>query len=142
MSNVKTSADQCGNACDRTSGCTHFSWTDYNSGTCWLKSYPSISKADAIQSNVPSIICGFANLKVNNKKSIELWKSEPNNGLFLSRLSDLTFTQSTSGGTNYNINVNDGVKYQQMDGFGPGQNVTGKSTCKNGSLLRRNTGQN
>jgi O-glycosyl hydrolase len=53
-----------------------------------------------------------------NSQRIELWKSEPRNGVFLSRSADLTFTQSSSGGNFYNINVNDGPKYQQMDGFG------------------------
>lgn len=48
----------CGGICGRTSGCTHFTWTSYNSGTCWLKS-GSVLKADAFRNNDASSVCGI-----------------------------------------------------------------------------------
>jgi exo-beta-1,3-glucanase (GH17 family) len=60
LTNAKTSGEQCGDTCDQNPQCTHFSWTNYNDGTCWLKSGP-VSKSDAIESNDKSIVCGFAN---------------------------------------------------------------------------------
>lgn len=31
---------QCGPTCGQTTGCTHFTWTGYNGGTCWMKNNP------------------------------------------------------------------------------------------------------
>jgi hypothetical protein len=60
LTNVQTSGEQCGNTCDANSQCTHFTWTNFNGGTCWLKS-GQVSKSDAFQANDPSSVCGFAN---------------------------------------------------------------------------------
>jgi hypothetical protein len=60
LTNVQTSIDQCGNACDSNWQCTHFTWTNYNGGTCWLKN-GQVSQVNAFQSNDPSTVCGFAN---------------------------------------------------------------------------------
>ena len=57
LSNVQTSADQCGPKCSTTPACTHFTWTQYNGGTCWMKQ-GQISKSDAIQTNDPTMVCG------------------------------------------------------------------------------------
>lgn len=53
-----------------------------------------------------------------NSMRIELWISQPANNVFLARSSDLTFSSTPSAPTTYTINVNEGVKYQQIDGFG------------------------
>lgn len=51
-------------------------------------------------------------------QSIELWRSEPRNNVWLRRESDLMFTQIPSGSVPYTINIVDSTRYQQMDGFG------------------------
>lgn len=40
MSNVQVPGEQCGGVCLSTSGCTHFTWTSWNGGTCFLKQGP------------------------------------------------------------------------------------------------------
>ena len=56
--------ETCGNACKAKSGCTRFAWTNYNGGTCWLKSGPANGDG-AIQNGDPSSMCGY--LTSNNK---------------------------------------------------------------------------
>lgn len=50
--------DQCSNTCQRTSGCTHFVWTTYNGGTCWMKQ-GGASKSEAIYKGEPGAVCGI-----------------------------------------------------------------------------------
>lgn len=50
--------DQCGGKCAATQGCTHFTWTTYNGGTCWKK-YGSVTKSNAIAASDNSMICGI-----------------------------------------------------------------------------------
>jgi hypothetical protein len=47
LTNVQVSGANCGGTCAQTSGCTHFTWTQYNGGTCWMK-YGSISQYDGV----------------------------------------------------------------------------------------------
>jgi hypothetical protein len=35
LSSVSGQGADCGRLCVQTQGCTHFSWTSWNSGTCW-----------------------------------------------------------------------------------------------------------
>lgn len=35
--NPTTTVDNCGKDYSTTAGCTHYVWTDFNGGTCWLK---------------------------------------------------------------------------------------------------------
>lgn len=37
--------------------CTHFTWTDYDGGTCWMKKN-TVSKSDAFDSTDKSAVCG------------------------------------------------------------------------------------
>ena len=37
IGNQQTSSANCGPACLQRNGCTRFTWTNYNGGTCWLK---------------------------------------------------------------------------------------------------------
>ena len=57
LSNVLTSSDRCGPICRSTSGCTHFTWTNYLGGTCWMKK-GTISKDNAKQVQDSSFVCG------------------------------------------------------------------------------------
>ena len=58
MGSVQVRDEDCGGRCTQTSGCTHFTWTTYNGGTCWLKS-GSVSKSDATSTNDASMVCGI-----------------------------------------------------------------------------------
>ena len=61
-------------------------------------------------------------LAINKSTDIDLWISEPKNNIFLTQSSaGLKFMPTSTANlstVNYTINVNEGVKYQQMDGFG------------------------
>ncbi|KAJ3107087.1 hypothetical protein HK100_003645, partial [Physocladia obscura] len=37
IANELTTGELCGSTCEGYSGCTRFTWTEYNGGTCWLK---------------------------------------------------------------------------------------------------------
>lgn len=58
LSNAATTGEQCGGRCASTPKCTHFTWTNYNGGTCWMKQN-RVSKADAIKSSDNSAVCGI-----------------------------------------------------------------------------------
>ncbi len=47
-----------------TPGCTHFTWTSYNGGTCWMKS-GDVSKNDAFDVNDGSNVCGIMDVNWN-----------------------------------------------------------------------------
>ena len=57
LSNKQVDGPDCAQACASTSGCTHFTWTSYNGGTCWMKS-GSISKSNALSTGDQSMVCG------------------------------------------------------------------------------------
>ncbi|CAF0989411.1 unnamed protein product [Didymodactylos carnosus] len=57
LSNVQISSELCGGKCAATDGCTHFTWTNWNGGTCWMKQGP-VSTDAATPSNDPSMVCG------------------------------------------------------------------------------------
>jgi len=58
LTNKIIAASDCSSACASTSGCTHFTWTSYNGGTCWMKS-GGISQSNAVFTGDQSIICGI-----------------------------------------------------------------------------------
>ena len=57
LTNAKSTGSECGQKCYNTQSCTHFTWTSYNGGTCWMKS-GSVSKADAVLTGDEGMICG------------------------------------------------------------------------------------
>ncbi|CAF0857622.1 unnamed protein product [Rotaria sordida] len=57
LSNVLIAANICGGKCADTQRCTHFTWTQYNGGTCWMKS-GAVSKSDAVSTSDPTMVCG------------------------------------------------------------------------------------
>ncbi|CAF3409652.1 unnamed protein product [Rotaria sp. Silwood1] len=57
LSYVQTSREFCGKKCAETPGCTHFTWTRYKGGTCWMKT-GAVSKNDAFATNDPTMMCG------------------------------------------------------------------------------------
>jgi hypothetical protein len=58
LSNKIVPGEQCGGLCASTGGCTHFTWTSYNGGTCWMKS-GSVSKSSALDTGDNSMVCGI-----------------------------------------------------------------------------------
>ncbi|KAJ3224122.1 hypothetical protein HDU78_011080 [Chytriomyces hyalinus] len=58
ISNAVVPAAQCGPKCEATSGCTHFSWSNYNGGTCWMKG-GSVSPNDAFSNDAKDGVCGY-----------------------------------------------------------------------------------
>ena len=58
LSSAQVSAEKCGEKCMSTNGCTHFSWTNHQGGTCWMKK-GGAQKSDAIANNNSGMICGI-----------------------------------------------------------------------------------
>lgn len=56
--------EKCSEACGRNNNCTHFVWTQYQGGTCWLKSNPKVTKSDAIESTETGAVCGMLTKKL------------------------------------------------------------------------------
>ena len=53
---VQVPSTRCADTCVQYERCTHYTWTDYLGGTCWLKE-GAVEKADAFQSD-PRMMCG------------------------------------------------------------------------------------
>ena len=51
-------SSQCGGLCAGTPGCTHFTWSNYKGGTCWMKK-GAVSKSDAFATSDPTMVCGI-----------------------------------------------------------------------------------
>ena len=57
LKNVRIRGEDCSGECARTDACTHFSWTPWKGGTCWLKK-GRVSKKDAVSSSDSKTVCG------------------------------------------------------------------------------------
>ncbi len=57
LSNVLSTAADCGGKCSSTPLCTHFTWTKYNGGTCFMKQ-GNVSQQDAVSTNDQNMVCG------------------------------------------------------------------------------------
>ncbi len=57
LGNAQVRGEDCGGRCAQTQGCTHFTWTGWNGGTCWMK-YGTVSKNDAYETGDPNMVCG------------------------------------------------------------------------------------
>ena len=62
----QVAGDLCSSTCSRTSRCTHFAWTHYNGGTCWMKSKTGVSQSEAITNNEPGSACGILRSKLGS----------------------------------------------------------------------------
>ncbi|KAJ3121364.1 hypothetical protein HK100_012407 [Physocladia obscura] len=56
IANELTTGELCGATCEGYSGCTRFTWTTYNGGTCWLKNN---SAAGPISNSLSGTVCGY-----------------------------------------------------------------------------------
>lgn len=70
LTNVQVVAELCGPKCERTPGCTHFTWTQWNGGTCWMKQ-GDVSKEDAFSTSNSTMVCGVLN---NNRDKTQTSK--------------------------------------------------------------------
>jgi len=57
LTSAQTRGEDCGGLCAATGGCTHFTWTNWDGGTCWMKKN-SVSKNDAIPKFDSNAVCG------------------------------------------------------------------------------------
>ena len=58
LSNVQIRSEDCGAAFWSTEECTHFAWSTYNGGTCWMTS-GKVSKSDAFSTGDNTMVCGI-----------------------------------------------------------------------------------
>lgn len=58
LTNALTKALDCPDRCASTQDCTHFTWTDYNSGTCWMKKN-KVFQSDAFIKLDQNAVCGI-----------------------------------------------------------------------------------
>lgn len=58
LTNSLTKPEDCGKVCAKTPDCTHYTWTDFNSGTCWMKKN-RVSKSDAFVKQDQNAVCGI-----------------------------------------------------------------------------------
>ena len=69
LTSAQVPGDQCSTKCAQTSGCTHYSWTNWNRGTCWMKS-GAVGKSDAIFNGKYDMVCGVLPTAQTTGKSI------------------------------------------------------------------------
>ena len=74
--NVVISSDLCGQKCSNTVGCSHYSWSTWNGGTCWLKN-GVVSQSDSIYTNDFSMICGILSNSAPQNRQL-IWSDEFN----------------------------------------------------------------
>ena len=58
MGSAQVSGEKCGGTCLNTNGCTHFTWTNYKGGTCWMKR-GSVQPSNALTTRDQSMVCGY-----------------------------------------------------------------------------------
>jgi hypothetical protein len=62
LANVKVEGEQCAQKCAATSGCTHFTWTNWQGGICWMKSGQSADFMKTLNQNANGgYVCGYMN---------------------------------------------------------------------------------
>ena len=59
LKNERSRGEECSGKCRQTSGCTHYTWTNFNDGTCWMKQ-GSISQSNANKA-ADDFVCGILN---------------------------------------------------------------------------------
>jgi len=57
LGNVLSTGANCGGLCYNTRGCTHFAWTLFNGGTCFMKRGQT-TKNNAVLISNPNSVCG------------------------------------------------------------------------------------
>ena len=60
LANAQVPGARCSSTCANRPGCTHFSWNQYNGGTCWMKK-GTVNRAEAVKKNEIASVCGYKN---------------------------------------------------------------------------------
>lgn len=76
LSNARTSSQDCLEKCNATIGCTHFTWTDWNGGSCWMKK-GLVYKDDAFATSDPNMVCGVLKDNSNNSYVVDYTTMSP-----------------------------------------------------------------
>lgn len=63
IGSTRVPAAHCGGACERVRACSHFAWTAYRGGTCWLKGGPPPRLGHAVGSAAAGAVCGVVGTK-------------------------------------------------------------------------------
>lgn len=58
LDHAQTPGEACSDRCINTPECTHFTWTSFNGGTCWMKK-GSVTTRDAFSTSDPTMVCGL-----------------------------------------------------------------------------------
>ena len=66
---AKTEGRFCGPTCASNPRCTHFAWTDFQGGTCWLKSGQA-KREDATPNDKPGMVCGIVDPGISKNECI------------------------------------------------------------------------
>jgi hypothetical protein len=66
IANVLSKGEECSTKCRQNLACSHYVWTNYQGGTCWLKS-GSISKEKAVYKQ--GAVCGVISETVSEDQS-------------------------------------------------------------------------
>jgi hypothetical protein len=77
LSNAKIRGEDCGGRCASTPGCTHFTWNNYEGGTCWMKQ-GGATKNDAFKTDNAESVCGL----IGNHATSEPIDWQPENWAF------------------------------------------------------------
>ncbi|KAJ3115498.1 hypothetical protein HK100_001324 [Physocladia obscura] len=72
IASVIDTGANCGTDCVNYSGCTHFTWTEYNGGTCWLKNSAVGAPVTTTQTDA---MCGFTTTAGKNTGSGDVYAS-------------------------------------------------------------------
>ena len=67
LKSVRVRGEDCGGRCASTPGCTHFTWTKYQGGTCWMKK-GGATKAKAFDTADRSMVCGVVDQHRKSEK--------------------------------------------------------------------------
>ena len=59
--NTKVPAEQCGPTCQDNPQCTHFTWTNYLEGTCWMKAGKVYKEQASVKDDGEKAVCGVLN---------------------------------------------------------------------------------
>ncbi|KAF1327889.1 Scp-like extracellular protein, partial [Globisporangium splendens] len=73
---VRAIPDVCGDICANDGGCTHWTWTNYNGGTCWFKNGSSATKNTYYGAGCGYVIGRFGSSNSGQQQTVTV-----NNGL-------------------------------------------------------------
>lgn len=56
---IPSKIEECYGICANDYNCTHFTWTKYDGGTCYLQKYDGVSKDNAVKVAIRDTKCGI-----------------------------------------------------------------------------------